>query len=451
MARFKFNVRNKLRLGLYPVGLLSLTSTGVMCGLMSKMEKLHAELFSGQLSPSEVAEIKEVLHRLTVEADVTSMAVGGGLLVASLILILGLGRNLANKTQKIRDFMVKVSEGDLTQKLHIKGGDEMTEIADAMNELIDKLGKTVCAAKSTALSLQESSETLSSVSQETYASSTEIASTIEQLANGAINQTEMVYSTNNSIDIMLEDLMEVVKGIRDIHNGSEVIATKASEGKDKVQDAVVRIDEIKDITAKIKKVILALNDKSEHINEIVEVINEVSKRTNLLALNSRIESTKAGEFGRGFAVVANEVKELSEETSKSTKKIGELIANIQEDIVNAVECINEGSNRVDAGVDAVNTSTEAFGNIIDIISSTVEEVNRVNDKANNAIHTVIEVVDNIHTISDVATEATANTEEAAGLTEHQNQAMQLVVDQAVSLTDASVKLTDTISVFKTER
>src|SRR5262245_64851491 len=89
--------------------------------------------------------------------------------------------------------------------------------------------------------------------------------------------------------------------------------------------------------------ITRLGHRSDEIGDITHVINEIADRTNLLALNAAILAAQAGAKGRGFRIVADEIKELSERTSASTREIEEMIKAVRDDVVETIERVVVGS------------------------------------------------------------------------------------------------------------
>lgn len=175
-------------------------------------------------------------------------------------------------------------------------------------------------------------------------------------ARGQITQ-DALGSVTHALNHMLESIGRLVLDVR--HAGMEVasLAERIFTLSETMASSAARQSTVLNrVTRKIR----ALGDRSLEINQIVELVDEISAQTNMLALNASIEASKAGEQGKGFAVVADEVRKLAERTSSATKDIGAFIQSIQqatEDAVGAMEQIR-GETRATAD-GALDTSRAA--------------------------------------------------------------------------------------------
>ena len=152
--------------------------------------------------------------------------------------------------------------------------------------------------------------------------SSEVLAATQQQAAGAREQSAAVSETtaaSKELSKRAEQVGESVKRVLEVAN-----------------HALSGMAKIKGTIGKTGQIITSLNEKSQKIGKITEVIDDVADQTNLLAVNAAIEAARAGEQGRGFTVVADEIRKLADSTAKSTKDITALIEVIQHEMSNAI-------------------------------------------------------------------------------------------------------------------
>jgi len=126
-------------------------------------------------------------------------------------------------------------------------------------------------------------------------------------------------------------------------------SSEAERGYRAVHRTLDEIERIRDLTDAARTRINALNDRVEGIGDVVRVIQEITEKTNLLALNASIIAAQAGQHGRSFAVVAREIKALAQRTAASTKQISEQIRGVQEESERATGAMAAGAQAVREG------------------------------------------------------------------------------------------------------
>ncbi|MDP6977054.1 MAG: methyl-accepting chemotaxis protein [Myxococcota bacterium] len=204
---------------------------------------------------------------------------------------------------------------------------------------------------------------------------------IAQFADTLKNATE---STSTSLQQLSSSVGEVEENARQSQELSAQATDDAERGMRSVQETVHGMKQIQDSFVGLEEVISRLDLQSQNIGDVLGVIEGVVEQTNLLALNAAIISSHAGEHGRAFAVVAEEVKNLSDRTAGSTKEIGSLISDVQQEIANAVQSMSDGGERVDRGValsleagEVLKTMAESarmsHGTAKDIVTATGEQ------------------------------------------------------------------------------
>jgi methyl-accepting chemotaxis protein len=156
-----------------------------------------------------------------------------------------------------------------------------------------------------------------------------------------------------------------------------------------------------------------LNDQSQNVGSVLEVIQKIAEQTNLLALNAAIEAARAGEQGRGFAVVADEVRTLASRTHNSTEEINQIIARLQSDAEGAVTVMQGAMRSAEEGVDSVQKTTTALTNI----AEEVRVINDMNHQVASAIKEQTQMAASVEeSVLDISQSAGRTAERAEKLT-----------------------------------
>tara|TARA_R110001592_G_scaffold153164_2_gene381328 strand:+ start:14504 stop:16519 length:2016 start_codon:yes stop_codon:yes gene_type:complete len=276
-----------------------------------------------------------------------------GIIFATSLAII-LIRSIIPPLNLISEGLVEIrSNNDLTIHLSNQGRDEISIMADALNNVF-------ATFKASLHDVSSASEQISVTAEETSIISTQIANSIESQAG----QTELIATAINE---MTTTTKEVAQSITHTSIASDKAHEHVSTGTEIMQKTISTINTLAEKISATNQTVSELEQNSREIANILEVINSIADQTNLLALNAAIEAARAGEQGRGFSVVADEVRALAARTQESTGEISTIISKLQQSAKVAVTSIVQSQAQVDDVVNQAQLSGEILKTIADII------------------------------------------------------------------------------------
>ena len=410
--------------------IIALFVAGLITKPLSKMVKETMDL----------ADTVELDKRMTVsgkdEVGQTAVAVNNML------------ENVATPMKAIVGISAKVADGDLREDVNVEARGDLKVAADAIQKMIDGLRITVSQIAKNSNVAASSAEELSASAQEVNASTEQVSATIQEVAKGGQDLSRLSGETKKAI----EEVGMATKLVADNSQKTAENASTAQKSSDKGLDAGRRAgDAMKQISETADKTatnVGILDSKSQEIGKIIDVINNISEQTNLLALNAAIEAARAGEAGRGFAVVADEVRKLAEESQKATTQIADLITAVQDETKNSVAQMDETKKSVDNGSSVIAeavTSLEEIGQIVKEIAGQAQELSAAAQQSEAGVD---KVSGSAAEVSSIAEESAASSEEVSASMEETTASMTQVSGAAQELAKGAEELKQIVSTFK---
>ncbi|MFH0772412.1 MAG: methyl-accepting chemotaxis protein [Candidatus Omnitrophota bacterium] len=373
------------------------------------------------------------------------LAVILGFVIAALI-----SRRITKTLRAVADKVNDIAgaAGDLTATVPVVSNDEIGDLARAFNKMLAGLKAMVMQILETAERISASSQQLSSSAQEMNATTEEVSSTVQQIAKGSETTAQRVEETSKVMEQMNASVSQVATSAQQAASASVQASQSAQKGGELAKDAVNKMNKIYETISGSAVVVKKLGERSEQINEIVNVITGIADQTNLLALNAAIEAARAGEQGRGFAVVAEEVRKLAEGSAKAADQIAKLIKDIQKETNYAVESMDTGSKEAAEGKEVVNKAGTALNEIIKVVENTASMVEQISAATQQMSAGTKQVVKSVDDIASTAEEAASATEEASASTEEMTASMQEMAASAQELSEMAINLRELVGKFK---
>lgn len=385
----------------------------------------------------------------TVTEIVVALLIAMGvLLVVSFAIVWLFAHSIKKRLKNLSLVMKKAGRGDFTTELAVKGSDEIALVSKGYEQMRLSLGKLINGMMNTSEQLAASAEQLHASSDETSKAADSIALNVEEVATSSEAQTDIAEKLEKIMGKMVDDINQIDSSIQTVSVFSNEQEAAAQTGEEVIARTKQQVELINLNNLEASQNINYLEDKSNAIGSIINIISEIAEQTNLLALNAAIEAARAGEHGRGFAVVAEEVRKLAEQSNQSANQIRGLILEIQEGIHNSVTSMESGRTAIDKGLQLANNAEKAFININQSIVNLREQTVTVNEslnKLNESTYNVNEVVD--ITIKMIQ-ETSQATQSVAAATEEQNASMEEINASAQALSDLSEEMRESLATFK---
>lgn len=314
------------------------------------------------------------------------------------------------------EILSAASDGDMTKRAEVTP-DVFGSLADAFNLMAEGLAELIEEVQNTAKDASEKSSALVKIT--------------DKLSLGAGQQENEIRSASVFVQDSAKSALMIADKTTIARHMSETATTATDKGGKIVNDSMNGIHVIRNTVQAINKRMKSLAEKLMEIGTISQLISEIANRTNLLALNASIEAARAGEQGKGFVVIAEEIRNLSERSSKSTKQISEIISAIQGEAAGVTKHLEEETNlvemetklaadtgsifteidtiikKIEALTSEINTSTDEQRELTGKVALSMDEVQRVSRDVQSVVQDLSGIAETLSATSQKLTSSTA--------------------------------------------
>ena len=320
-------------------------------------------------------------------------------LLVGVIAALIITRQITRPLQETLAVVERIASGDLSHNIQVTRRDELGVLQQGIQRMGTTLRELISGIRDGVTQIASAAEELSAVTEQTSAG-----------VNSQKIETDQVATAMHE---MTATVQEVARNAEQASQAASDADGQAREGDKVVAEAIAQIERLAAEVARSTDAMSHLQQESNKIGSVMDVIKAVAEQTNLLALNAAIEAARAGEAGRGFAVVADEVRGLAQRTQKSTEEIEGLVAGLQNGTQQVANVMNNSRSLTDSSVELTRKAGASLENITRTVSNIQSMNQQIAAAAEQQSAVAEEISRSIVNVRDVSEQTATASDETA--------------------------------------
>ncbi|WP_240644227.1 methyl-accepting chemotaxis protein [Paenibacillus paeoniae] len=394
--------------------------------------------------------VEKLVEQASVISKLTWLMVAFSTLIAIAIGILVV-RTIATPLVKLRNLMVEGARGNLTVRSSIKKRqDEIGQLAESFNDMMTQITTLALQTTKSAAEVLNTASELTDASKKTAIAAKEIAVATDEIANGATSLAVEAEKGSDLTNHMNTQMQGVISANEQMSQSAIEVEQASEQGTAYMGQLIQKTGQTEEMTRSMVEKVDALKDSTGSIVKILDVLNNLTKQTNILSLNATIEAARAGAAGKGFMVVADEIRKLADQSKQSIDIVGQITAKIQGEIEETVKVLSEAYPIFQEQITSVKEANQIFLTVQAQMGHFVEKLELATTSIGQLDESQSVLSEAMTNVSAVAEESSATSEEVASLSTEQLSISDGLVRLSDKLDSVSRGLKESLSKFKVE-
>ncbi|WP_082096829.1 methyl-accepting chemotaxis protein [Paenibacillus wulumuqiensis] len=359
-------------------------------------------------------------------------------------------RSMVKEVRKIRQLSDYMAQGDYSHELTSDRQDEFGQMSNGFQRVLNSTSAVIGQLRQESNTVSETAGHLSDGMSQAASEAQQNVEQMEKVKHGAEVQLVAASESTTAMEEMAIGIQRVAESVQQVSEATQGIDHKTRQGNAKLAELNQQIHTAKGALDQAGMVVNSLDERSIQIGGIIDIIQEISGQTKLLALNASIEAARAGEHGKGFAVVASEISKLAENVSSSAGQITTQVSAMQIETRAALQGMQQGSMQVNEGLHVLEEIEARFIAISRDIERVADEVQEVSSASEQMSAGSEEVSASISQLADIARSSSSGATDALERSRQQLYSLEELNQSAQSLNQVSDALNSVVSQFKVQ-
>ncbi|CAG7657853.1 methyl-accepting chemotaxis protein [Paenibacillus allorhizosphaerae] len=385
----------------------------------------------------DASKIKNSFYWLISGSILLSLALGW-------LVYYNIGRPMLTAQRK----MQQAEQGDLSVRLGFKRTDEIGSVSTSFDRMMESISHIVSNTGGSAKQLLHSSNRIQELVVLNESASKEIAVAMDEVAKGAMNLASDAEKSNELTGRLHHCLDDVMDKNTKMQQVSEQMKTASHQGLTTMEELSEQSRMVESIVKDLNQKMQQLQDSTNSVSVVLDLLQDISKKINILSLNAAIVAASSGEAGKSFMVVAQEIRNLASQSQQSINSAGDVIERIQTDMQQTNHLVSQSMPIFSRQLAASDASQDIFSSVSKSMQEFSERFGEVWESLRISLEAGKELNEVLMQVSAVSEEFTASTENVANLVVKQNESSTQLVDTGKELEQLSHDLRESLGIFK---
>ncbi|WP_028323582.1 methyl-accepting chemotaxis protein [Desulfatirhabdium butyrativorans] len=312
------------------------------------------------------------------QAISTAVAMTLGVIFGTMV-----SNSVLKRLNRLRDAARQIGSGDLNVEVSIQSLDELRDLEEIFSQMVQELRQSIQDVHRLFNQIQQTAEEMNGLIRKVAENNQEVGQSAAIIARGSEKQGAVAAKTAEQIDrglLVMEEM--VAQSARTVARVAD--AKSATEkGESHARQTLSQLQTVLSQMGSYAQPMYRVAGKVDKIRLVVNVIEEIARKTDLLSLNASIEATRAGEQGKGFALVAEEIRSMAENSKRSSAEIDRMVHDILKDNAEVIGVLQKSQEGIGKGEAIIHNVIETFGNMlagVDKIYAEVKQIEEITDK-----------------------------------------------------------------------